>query len=1563
MDSAAKNIRQMTADEVLSQLLDSVRSSDVTRDRAITTFLYGLTGLVFFRFVEIEETERAAIAAFDDKEFTPWLKPSLNWERIQALGRTELNWFIAEELWPLIRYWNPNAQIPDDRPMPELVEKLFGEYDTILGFALDVVGAYDVSCSEDRKCLNEIFECFINSWSEQKRLPNAEYCTPKPLVDLVLDIAQPKAGERVYDPCFGVGSFLVGAARRIMEQSESMSPIDWQRVRDDSIFGVDINPRMQLITTARLLLAGIVHPRLECANALEREVPRDRSRNGFDCIFANPPFGMNAPERAFRQFPIPTHSGEGMFIQHILAQLRPGGRAFIVLPDGVLFRRGNEADLRKLLLHDYRVDAVIALPESQVQPLTTIKTNLLIISNQPPAEDVLFIRDKVFEAALEPETGPSVRAALVGLLRNRLRGEEALADIAGPLLSFLSLISSITNKVPRDDSAPPGIRLRAASVDAARISLDLLHLLPNAQEMFRTEVKDNSTHTPCPHFVPKNPPATFHSGWHDHKLHDAAKYWRQSEWDVSNSWARLYTSLATGSKDVLRSSTPLEPSRRSGVETVFSGFCDSLQTSTHSGGESQHIFLLYFLDSLSKSFREKEGQIRNLWDLSRSNLTSSTDKEKRRIDLLEVLDDIVTPIWDKQEDRPDTAPRYAWCSTVSSLAKRQWELVVKESGESALESFLHVLQTRKEGTQRQPLGSICDVFAGIGYEKTGLIEADKAVLQDDNKPVAPLIRVQDVTDAARKARDPESLPIIRRCSAFLNEEGLARASDKHRLIPSDILITASGTVGEMAMAGENVIGAIPAKSILVLRPKGSVSLPYLFRLLQTKPYREWLQGHAFGGTIRHLSVRALRELPIVLLPLEEQDAFAKTLSGGETTSTVLELLEKKTSSPSWLRHFESGSSLKALETGWNKATLSELSQFITEALPEVGATLSLAKEGATSMEPIPFLLDWWLTQTANILQSERIPPGPDRVTFLTMWKERLSISSKFEYLNDIPRRAEQENWAFTETAVALMNALLGALERVGDLARDSLLGSIDLVASVLPPIIDTSVRSEVEIEVSNRGSAALIDFEASTVPINSKSSTPYVEIQGSHRWTVSILPTTAGPIELELVWSANRLDGQRVSGTIDLAIEARSLRLAGKADDLGASPYVCGRPIDREDAFYGRQDKIQMIRRMLRKEGPAEVILLEGNRRTGKTSILNHLALPGKLDGWLPVICNFQGSEGDASKAGSSTEQLCYSIAKEMLIAAHKAGYELDVPNVGVIPKDVSNMRFKLVLANDLQQHFTPDNCYQFLDIVTEGVLEVLGPVGMLLMLDEFDKIEEGIQSGITSPQLPENIRNLFHAHKGLAGILTGSRRIKRLRDEYWHALFGIGNRVDVSELEEHAARNLITRPVEGRLVFATSATDKILELSARHPFLIQKLCDAVFHLCAESGERSITLSVVDTAARGLAEDNEHFSTLWDYVSCNRSRFLLCVIERMNRDALKPTVNTLRDGLEREGVAYRSLEALDTNLSDLRELELVQLQNNSYTISVPLFSRWLQENMDFNLVREKARLESEGGTV
>ena len=103
-------------------------------------------------------------------------------------------------------------------------------------------------------------------------------------------------------------------------------------------------------------------------------------------------------------------------------------------------------------------------------------------------------------------------------------------------------------------------------------------------------------------------------------------------------------------------------------------------------------------------------------------------------------------------------------------------------------------------------------------------------------------------------------------------------------------------------------------------------------------------------------------------------------------------------------------------------------------------------------------------------------------------------------------------------------------------------------------------------------------------------------------------------------------------------------------------------------------------------------------------------------------------------------------------------------------------------------------------------------------LLDEFDKLQDGIDSGITSPQVPENLRFLLQSDSRLTAILTSMKRFRRIREEYFSALYGLGTPFDVTSLSEEDAKSLVVSPVKGQLSYAPSAVTRLVQLVGRQP-------------------------------------------------------------------------------------------------------------------------------------------------
>ena len=394
--------------------------------------------------------------------------------------------------------------------------------------------------------------------------------------------------------------------------------------------------------------------------------------------------------------------------------------------------------------------------------------------------------------------------------------------------------------------------------------------------------------------------------------------------------------------------------------------------------------------------------------------------------------------------------------------------------------------------------------------------------------------------------------------------------------------------------------------------------------------------------------------------------------------------------------------------------------------------------------------------------------------------------------------------------------------------------------------------------------------------------------------------------------------------------------------------------------FFGRADIIEPIKRQLGASTHANVILLEGNRRTGKTSILQQLGKAGVLPGWIPVYCSFQGAEGHGSKVGIATREVFRLFAREIGRALHDAGVETWIPGQ---PARDPGRSFKAAFRVALDRAFAGEHAFEMLQLYIAAAVEAASPRRVLLMLDEFDKLHEGIEAGITSPQVPENLRHLLQHQPGLCAIIAGSRRLKRLRQQYWSALFGLGYRIGVSALPFDDARRLVTQPVEGRLGYLPQARDRLVELCACHPFLVQSLCNRVFEQAASGGAPTITVEAVEQAATEMVRDNEHFQTLWDYAGSARRRLILALCDRCSEGPDPVSLDLLEIKLRDNGVPVRRFSELSDDVAELRELELIEFDDSyrggTYRLSVPLMTRWLKVSKDFDDIVKRAKQEAD----
>ena len=884
---------------------------------------------------------------------------------------------------------------------------------------------------------------------------------------------------------------------------------------------------------------------------------------------------------------------------------------------------------------------------------------------------------------------------------------------------------------------------------------------------------------------------------------------------------------------------------------------------------------------------------------------------------------------------------HLWETSIKKLEGMAWELLAKPFDDEKLDQVITSLQEADRDLAIRTLGNISSISAGLSYAQNGI-----STQSEDHIERVALITPSDIRFGK-----------IISASAFLHENATRRLQEKHYLKPGDILLTTSGEVGKTGVAPKGLEKSVVSKNIAVIRPSKKVSSEYLAAILQSESVKMWLKGYAQGSTIRRLSVKQLEKLQIPVPSLSNQASLAVTWSErrGDALLLLLNNLTGKDLDPfvEWLNRADAFQELRIEDTNAETANRMVVLDRLAREIEEFG--LKWVK-GIVSSPKSEKLLEWVadLNPTARLLRGiAQVPRGMGRIVLLDrVYRVFEPVHSELE-LDACDDSEEKLRELFRTITRPIMNLL--------DAEIEDILSEISLKPKLEPSWVLVGKECEAVFSIRNDSTVPLRNISVSTVPGLGGSQKDYLSERGQIDVPLKIsAQAKPGFFQFKALWRAERIDGESISGEIHLAVQVRSGLESEPTRELGTSPYIVGSPIDRKEMFFGRDKIIDRIKRQLSPDHRANVILLEGNRSTGKTSILKRLQSKGVLPEWVVVDCSFQGAKGDDSMVGLPTKEVFRLMAKQIGYALYAAGISAWLPDQ---PPPDPGRPFKTQLVSALSRAFSGETAFETFEIYLQEVLNKIRPRRLMLMLDEFDKLQEGIDSGITSPQTPENIRYLLHAYSDLSAILTGSRRLKRLREEYWSALFGFGYRIEVGALPLKDAQELVTQPVKDHLVFVPQARDRVVELCACHPFLIQSLCNRIFEYAVRTNERTITLNAVKTAAEEMVHDNEHFRTLWGYAGTERRRLVLALFRRFLDHPIPITINFLETKLEELGVIIPARERLGNDIEFLRELELIKMdktiKESVYQLAVPLMGDWIQRNIDFESSRLSAVREGQ----
>jgi len=300
----------------------------------------------------------------------------LRWSRFKNFESREMMDVVADRVFPFLRAMGEEGSS-------------YGQHmkDARLGFSnaallSKTVDMLDKIPMEDRDTKGDLYEYMLGKIASAGT--NGQFRTPRHIIQLMVEMTQPKPEDVICDPAAGTCGFLVAAGEYLRDNHPQLFRDEKLRkhFHNGMFHGFDFDPTMLRIGSMNMTLHGVDNPDVSYRDSLAQEHGGDAGR--YSLILANPPFAgsldYEVTAKDLQQI-VKTKKTELLFLALFLRLLKTGGRAAVVVPDGVLFGSSNaHKELRKLLVEKHKLEAVLKLPSGVFRPYAGVSTAILFFT-------------------------------------------------------------------------------------------------------------------------------------------------------------------------------------------------------------------------------------------------------------------------------------------------------------------------------------------------------------------------------------------------------------------------------------------------------------------------------------------------------------------------------------------------------------------------------------------------------------------------------------------------------------------------------------------------------------------------------------------------------------------------------------------------------------------------------------------------------------------------------------------------------------------------------------------------------------------------------------------------------------------------------------------------------------------------------------------------------------------------------------------------------------------------------------------------------------------------------
>ena len=298
------------------------------------------------------------------------------WSRFKNFAPAEMFAVVGEHVFPFLRNLGGDGStyahhMKDARftiPKPSLLAQ--------------VVDLIDKVPMEDRDTKGDLYEYMLGKIASAGQ--NGQFRTPRHIIQLMVEMTAPQPRDVICDPACGTAGFLVATGEYLREHHpESLrDPKLSEHFHHHLFHGFDFDSTMLRIGSMNMLLHGVENPDITHRDSLSTEHAGEEEK--YSLVLANPPFaGSLDYENCAKDLQqiVKTKKTELLFLALFLRLLKPGGRAAVIVPDGVLFGSSNaHKTLRKILVEEQKLDAVISLPGGVFKPYAGVSTAILLFT-------------------------------------------------------------------------------------------------------------------------------------------------------------------------------------------------------------------------------------------------------------------------------------------------------------------------------------------------------------------------------------------------------------------------------------------------------------------------------------------------------------------------------------------------------------------------------------------------------------------------------------------------------------------------------------------------------------------------------------------------------------------------------------------------------------------------------------------------------------------------------------------------------------------------------------------------------------------------------------------------------------------------------------------------------------------------------------------------------------------------------------------------------------------------------------------------------------------------------